>query len=132
MSTPFTANTTCDVYRNGNAPPAGPDVAGVKVYLSPDFAHPRLAATTAGNPATAYRWTHVALVDLSADIRDGYSPTAPGNDPGPASQDWVYVPDKTGTKFAVLFVERVGWGSGQDFKRVYLQRQTPAWPTGNL
>jgi hypothetical protein len=46
--------------------------------------------------------------------------------------DSIYVPDKNGTKFEVVFVERVGYNSGQDFFRVYLQRSNPTWPTQNL
>ena len=33
MTLPLPANTTCDIYRNANAPPAAPDVAGVSIAL---------------------------------------------------------------------------------------------------
>jgi hypothetical protein len=42
------------------------------------------------------------------------------------------VPDSTGTAFLVKFVERVGYGTPNDHKRVYLDRAGPTWPTNNL
>jgi hypothetical protein len=103
------SNTTCDIYRNGNAPPAAPDVAGVKCYLAPDWASGHVAALQA---STTGRWTHVLLVGPSVDIRDAYLPSQLGADGfGLNSNDWVYVPDKNGTKFAVIYVERLGRGT---------------------
>ena len=131
MSLP-TSNTTCDIYRNGNGPPAAPDVAGVACLLTPDFAGPHLAAITT---SSILRWTHVLLVPPTTDVRDGYQGSgggAVGTELNPAGADWVFVPDKNGTRFAVIFVERLGRGTGGDVKRVYLQRQFPAWPTNNL
>jgi hypothetical protein len=125
-------NTTCDIYRQGNAPPSAPDVAGVLGFLAPDFAPSHLAnVTIGGSGSTAWRWTHVLLVGPAVDVRDGYAGT-PGGETAPSGWDWVYVPDHTGTKFAVVFVERLGRGTTQDCKRVYLQRQAPTWPTNNL
>jgi hypothetical protein len=55
---------------------------------------------------------------LSTDVRTG---------------DWLHVPNKaTGTKFAVQVFQRIRIGGGNDYKRVYLNRQTPPWPTQNL
>jgi hypothetical protein len=132
MGLPIKTNTTCDIYRTGHAPPSAPDVAGVAINLESTFAPPHLSATT--NSGTGSRWTHIALCDISVDIRDAYSgaASAVGEDAYAATFDSLYVPDKTGTKFLVVFVERVGYNSGQDFLRVFLQRLAPTWPTANL
>ncbi len=76
----------------------------------------------------AWTWTHLMLVDVSADVRDGYDQ---GNWNATAG-DSVYVPDQSGTPFQVLFVERVGRGTAQDHKRVFLDRKLPTWPTNNV
>ena len=126
-------NTTCDVYRSGNAPPAAPDAAGVGVFLEPDFEPSHRAGLGAGaGITTPFRWTHVALFPPAADVRDGYQTGTPNGEAAAGGWDTVYVPDKTGTPFVVIFAERIGYGTGNDFKRVYLQRGTPPWPTNNL
>jgi hypothetical protein len=124
------SNTTCDIYRNGNAPPSAPDVAAVKSYLAPDFVTSHTAAITG---TTVGRWTHTLLVPTGTDVRDAYNPGQLGVDGFAAGgNDWVYVPDRNGTKFAVLYVERLGRGMSQDCLRVFLQRQQPTWPTSQL
>jgi hypothetical protein len=126
-------NTTCDVYRNGNAPPSNPDVAGVKILLTPDFATAHAAAIA--QSSTIDRWTHLALMPPATDVRDGYAGAGNGpvgSESQPTGQDFVWIPNKNGTKFGVVFVERFGLGTGQDCKRVYLQRYAPPWPTNNL
>ncbi len=72
---------------------------------------------------TGRRWTHIALANLSADIRDGYLTGDPNVETGGAAVNWdtVYVPDQNGTPFVVIFVERVGYGTGSDYKRVYAE-----------
>jgi hypothetical protein len=126
------SNTTCDIYRQGNAPPSAPDVAGVACFLSPDFAPSHLAAVSG---SSWWRWTHVMLVGPTVDVRDPYlgGVVTSGEEAGSSAwADAVYVPNKNGTKFQVIFVERVALGTSQDVKRVYLQRQSPSWPTNNL
>jgi hypothetical protein len=131
MGLPIKTNTTCDIYRTGHTPPATPDVAGVAINLEPNFGPPHMSATV--NASTGSRWTHIALCDITVDIRDAYQGGATvAQDSYGGGNDSVYVPDKTGTKFAVVFVERVGYNTGQDFLRVYLQRFAPTWPTSNL
>jgi hypothetical protein len=123
------SNTTGDVYRSGNTPPAAPDVAGVNVLLLPDFSESHLAQTTS---ATTLRWTHRAAVPLATDIRDAYQGGLGGETIG-AAPDAIYVPDKNGTKFLVVFVERVrSAGATGDYKQAYLQRQAVTWPSQNL
>jgi len=137
MSLPVTPNTTCDIYRLGAAPPGPPSVPGVRCHLKGDWrggqeAGDRLRSDGLAPPTSVsntFQWTHVALMDASVDIRDAY--TGAGNPF--AGQDTLFVPDKTGTKFQVVFVERVGRGTAFDYKRVFLDRTPmPGWPTDNV
>src|SRR5262245_4527836 len=121
MSMPVTPNTTCDIYRTGNAPPAAPDVAAQACHLTADF----YTGTEHGEgDATARRYSHVLLVGPGVDIRDDYNLGVMG-----ANFDNVYVPDQNGTRFSVIFVERKLAGTPHDHKKVYLARWAPAWPT---
>jgi hypothetical protein len=128
---PYPEHATCDIYRAGRAPPSNPDISGVPILLQPQFPAAHSSATVASQ--TAVRWTHVAYMPLGTDIRDGYQQTsAVGEEGASAVQDAVYVPDKSGTKFLVVFVARMGYGSASDLKQVYLQRLPPSWPTNSL
>ena len=100
-------NTTFDIYRSGSSPPSAPSVAGVSGALTPA---PR-------NLKTLLVYTHWIDVPLATDVRAG---------------DSLYVPDKNGTKFAVQQYERIRFGGGNDYKRVYLLRQAVTWPSQNL
>jgi hypothetical protein len=124
MSLPMPANTTCDIYHANNAPPASPDVAGVKCFL---MAHGQ-------STLTSTKYTHVLYVDATVDIRDNYDPpTMTSPIPGGAtSGETVYVPDKTGTAFTVVLVRRFGRGTAFDHKRVLLLRQAVTWPSNNV
>jgi hypothetical protein len=124
---PIAANTTCDIYRSGNSPPAAPDVAGVAIYLTGNYE--RRMETGEGETVSAWRYTHVAAIPDATDVRDGT--TAFFNN-APAFQDTIYVPDKNGTAFIVRWVERKNRGSALAHKRVYLDRKAPTWPTSNL
>jgi hypothetical protein len=122
MSLPTASNTTCDVYRSGNAPPAAPDVSAVPCFLRPAFRE--------GQEATVGRlpYTHVMLVAADVDVRDWYVGGG-----AYMSQDAVYVPSGgTAVSYYVRFVERVGRGTPQDHKRVYLDRVVQSWPTDDL
>ncbi|MBM3997052.1 MAG: hypothetical protein FJ303_23305 [Planctomycetes bacterium] len=124
MAIPVAPNTTCDIYRSGNAPPAAPDVAGVACFLKSEW----LGSNQAGDRGVPlYTWTHIMLIDVSVDIRDGYLGANAF-----AAQDNVYIPDKNGTRFVVTFIERVQRGTLQEHKRVFLDRQTPNWPSNDL
>jgi hypothetical protein len=126
MAVPLASNTTCDIYRNGVMPPfSPPSVAGVPCYLKPDW---RGGQEAGDRPASgALTWTHIMLVDAGVDVRDSYV-----GQENQAAQDTVYIPDQNGTRFLVVFVERVQRGSGHEHKRVYLDRQLPSWPTNEL
>ena len=121
MALPQPPNTTCDIYRAGTAPPAAPAVAAVPCVLRPDWTNGRQAS------AGTRDWTHVLFVGPDVDLRDAY--TGAG---GATAQDSVYVPGPAGTRFRVVFVERVGAGTAGEHKRAYLDRQLPGWPTNAL
>jgi hypothetical protein len=126
MGVPVQPNTTCDIYHQGNNPPAAPDVAGVAIALIAEYdrASERGDSTTDVN----LHWSHVALMPATTDVRDGYA----GGTFAAGGAGKIYVPDKNGTAFQVAFVELRGRGTAYAHKRVYLQRQTPTWPTNEL
>ncbi len=116
-------NTTCNIYRSSNAPPAPPDVAGVACHLRP----------AGGSTLTTSFYTHVLLVPPGTDIRDdftyGQPPVA-----GPNS-DKVYIPDSNGVRYTVVLIRRVGQGTALDHQEVLLQRapgQAVSWPAHNV
>ena len=112
-------NTTCDVYLDPNVPPAAADSAAVACHLSPDFR----GGSEGSEGDVNLRWTHVLSCAPNVDVRDSY-PNNPVNR--------VYVPDKTGTGFDVVFVELVGRGQADKYKRVFLDRRAPTFPTNEL
>ena len=120
MTLPLAANSSADVYRWTSAPPAAPAVANVAIHLRGDYRR----FLDAGEGDADGHFTHVALVDPTVDVRDDYTGYARAGTP-----DALYVPDRSGTRFTVVFVERVGRGTFADHLRVYLMRETPAWPT---
>ena len=112
-------NTTCDIYYDPNAPPAAPDVAGVACHLEARF----VSGSEASVGSQTFRWTHLLTVDAGVDVRDTW-PNAPVNR--------VFVPDRNNTAFEVVFVELVNRGTPASYKRVFLNRQAPTWPTTQL
>jgi hypothetical protein len=124
MSLPTPANTTCDVYRAGNAPPASPNVAAVPCILTGIY---MIGLERGEGDSDALKYTHRLLVDSPVDIRDDYSA---GNIGG--NQDTIYVPDQSGTAFSVIFTEIVDLGMPWQHKRIYLVRSLPSYPTSNL
>ncbi len=115
MAVPVASNVTLDIFHNGGGPGGTPDVAGAVGYLTP------IANLTTLNSG---QYTHVLLVDLSVDIRDQFGLVG--------TTDNVYIPDHTGTQFAVYFVQRVNQGTRADHKRAYLKRSNVTWPSNNL
>lgn len=112
-------NTTCDLYVGPNSPPGVPDQAAVACHLDPDW---RLGAQNSQAVAND-RWTHVMYVANNVDIRDLY-PNAPGG-------NLACIPNLNGTAFVVVFVETVN-RSKAPYKRIFLKRNAPAWPTNEL
>lgn len=126
MAIPIAANTTCDIYRSGAMPPAAPAVAGVAGYLQPDWRRGQETGDRATVPPQLV-WTHVLLVESNVDLRDCYQGGLAA-----VAQDTVYIPNQNGTAFRVTFIERLHRSQTNDHKRVYLDRQTPTWPTNEL
>lgn len=115
-------NTTFVIYRSGNSPPTSPDVTATDGALIARF----WSGSEASEGDQDFRWTHVLEVNDDVDLRDDWP-----NDP-PTNHDVVYVPDENGTAFEVIFVELIHRGEPEQFKRVYLNRQAPTWPTNEL
>ena len=124
MALPIQTNTTCDIYRFPNTPPAAPAVSAVPVFLLPDWFRGQDAGER-GNAALT--WTHIMLVDAAVDIRDMYAGQATMT-----MQDSLWVPDQNGTRFSVVFIELVQRGTPNVHKRVYLDRLQPTWPSNEL
>jgi len=116
---PMRPNTTCDIYRTGNAPPAAPDVAGVPCYFTSCF---DLGRERGEKEAQTFRFTAMIYVATTSDIRDNFSAWTQGN------RDTVYIPDKNGVGYNVNFVERVMIGQAGDQKIAYLDRLAVTWP----
>ena len=106
-------STTCDIYRPFGD--AAPTTANVPCRLAGDFARGRRAV---GGPG----WTHYLEVDAGVDVRDGCTRTAGSPDPTYADGDEVRVPSGGGTRFVVVWVEKVDAGTPREFKRAYLTR----------
>lgn len=128
MPLPLPPNTTCAIYRAGRLPPQPPDLAGIPGHLHADFRR-RLEIGEGEMPQL--RYTHLLLVDLNVDIRDGFTGW-PQSGPPAGAADTVYIPDPNGTPFIVRFVERRLRGTPTEHLRVYLDRGYPPWPTDEL
>lgn len=119
MTLPIATNTTGDVYRSGTAPPANPAVEALPLYLSGDY---RERMQIGAGLANALRFTHTALVAVDSDIRDGFASFA-----SVSGGDILYIPDRTGTPYLVVFIERHGRGLATDHKKIYLNRDAVDW-----
>ena len=108
--------TPCDVHRPFGA--GAPTYANVPCRLVADFARGRAAGE--GGPA----WTHLLVLDASADVRDGCTRGAGVADISYADGDEVRVPAGSGSRYAVVWVETVDAGTPREFKRAYLVRHT--------
>jgi hypothetical protein len=124
MPLPIPPNTTCEIYRTGRAPPAAPDVALQRCHLLADYER---RMETGESEARALRYTHVLLLDPLADVRDGFNQFGQAG-----TEDGVYVPDRTGTRFRVVLVEPQDVGLPTHHRKAYLDRCAPTWPTTNL
>ena len=112
---PVAANTSFDLYRGGTVPPADPTVAGLAGYL--EAAIPQ--GLVAGRHVDSWqRFTHRLLVGLGVDIRDLFD----GGNLAAGSPDSVFLPDRTGVRYRVVFVERRLRGTAFDHLCVYLSR----------
>jgi hypothetical protein len=121
----FLASTTCEIYRNANAPPAAPDVPLIPCQLVAQYGRGVEQGETL---AIGLRVSHVMYIAATVDIRDAYNAGLIV----PNTLDHVWIPDRNGTKFDVIFVERHLKGTAGDSKKVYLVRQSVTWPSDNL
>jgi hypothetical protein len=128
MNLNMVPNTTCDVYRTGNSPPAAPDVPALPINLQGRWEDGQ-AEGTSGASILGYPrlFTHTAHFSLTDDVRDRFRGGV-----APVAQDTIYVPDQNGTPFLVGFIERVTRFQPSDHYLIYLDRQAPTWPTNNL
>jgi hypothetical protein len=113
-------NTTCDIYRNANAPPNPPDVAGVKIHLVPRFRN--IKTTAAG-----FVYDHIVYLPLATDVRDDFPTSGNG--------DGLYVPNQNGNViYTVAFVERVRLdkAGNNDYLRAFAVINQVTWPTSDL
>ena len=111
----FLPNTTCDYFEDGHLPETDPpDLAAVPIFLDGDFMRGNLGI---GN----LRWTHLLKVRGNVEIQAADSPA-----------NLVYVPNKDGTCFEIVFVEVLERGKAGSFKRVYLERKSIPWPSEQL
>jgi hypothetical protein len=111
----FLPNTTCDYFEDGHLPETdSPDLAAVPIFLDGDFMHGTLGIDK-------LRWTHLLKVRANVEILAADSPA-----------NRVYVPNKDGTCFEIVFVEVLERGKAGSFKRVYLERKSIIWPSEQL
>ena len=72
-----------------------------------------------------------SIIGVSADmvdIRDGCSRTAGSNAAVYADGDEVRIPNGSGSRYVVVWVELINRGTAGQFKRAYLLRDTAVWP----
>jgi hypothetical protein len=116
-------NTTCDIYRgNSQGPPVGsPDVSGVKITLIERFRN--IKPPVEGIPPFGV-YSHILYMPPTTDVRDG----------GATGIDEIYIPNKNGTRFIVVWVARTGQGTALDIKVVYVYRDPAGtvFPTNDL
>ena len=117
-------NCTYDSYPAASPPPGNnPTIAASPAHLEAEFE----MATQHSQLDPVFRWTHRLYVQDTDAISDTW-PAAPAN--------LVYIPgngavnDPTmSTPFKVVFVEVLNRNTPQQYKRVFLYRETPPWPT---
>jgi hypothetical protein len=109
--------TTCDIYRPFGA--ASPTTTGIACRLVPDLARGQSGLLT---------WTHYLDLDDSVDVRDGCTRLLGGDAVSFFDGDEVRVPNASGSRYVVVWVEVLNRGTPRQFKRVYLLRDTAAWP----
>jgi hypothetical protein len=114
-------NTTCDIYRAGNTPPASPTITAVPCCFISCF---DIGRERGEKEALQYRFTARMLVAPATDVRDDFSAWTGS----PSSQDTVYVPNEFGVGYHVVFVERINRGQPADALCVYLDRLSVLWP----
>jgi hypothetical protein len=116
---PIPTNTTCDIYWQGHSPPAAPDVAGVSVCL---IFRPRNIKQTPTGVSVGWTYDYICYLPLGTDVRDTG---------GASSYPLLCVPNKNGTQFSIIWVERTPLPGG-DCLTAYLRRGTTTFPTDQV
>jgi hypothetical protein len=114
-------STTCDIYRPFGA--GAPTTTGVACRLVPDIVVGR------GPAAGGFLvWSHYIDVNDTVDIRDGCSRIAGAMAVQYADGDEVRIPNASGSRYVVVWVQLINRGTPAQFKRAYLFRDTAVWP----
>jgi len=111
----FLPNTTLDYFEGGHLPVTDlPSLESIPCFLDGDFMRGNLGIDK-------LHWTHLLQVAGDVEILAADSPA-----------NHVYVPDKDGTCFEIIFVEVIGRSRAGSFKRVFLERKAITWPSEEL
>lgn len=113
---PDLQSTTCSIYR-----PFGSTLIASGIAC-------RHAARMAHEGSSALVWSDSIDVEASVDIRDGCTRTAGSNAITYADGDEVRIPDVSGSRYVVVWVELMNRGTPAEFKRAYLLRHAATWP----
>jgi hypothetical protein len=105
--------TTCDIYRPFGA--GSPVTTAVPCRVSPDLAR-------GDHTAAGIVWSHYIDLSDTVDVRDGCTRTAGANAINYNDGDEVRIPNASGNRFAVVWVEIRNQGTPREFKRAYLLR----------
>jgi len=116
---PSQLTTTCDIYRPFGA--ASPTTTGVACRLVADLPGGR------SRYSGGICWTHYIELNDTVDIHDGCSRTAGSNAVQYADGDEVRIPNGSGSRYVVVWVELINRGTAGQFKRAYLMRDTMVW-----
>ena len=114
--------TTCAIYRPFGSPL--PIVSGIACALVPNMTRGRMIAVS----PSAQNWTHYMDLPSEVDVRDGCTRTDGSNAITYADGDEVRIPDVSGTRYVVVWVEIRNVGTPLQFKRAYLLRHAAVWP----
>lgn len=109
--------STCDIYRPATA--GSPTTTGVACRLVPSLGRAPLGPLI---------WTDLLDVDESVDVRDGCTRAAGTDAITYADGDGIRIPNASGTRYVVVWVETINRGTTRAFKRAYLIRDTAVWP----
>ena len=122
MSIPVSQlTTTCDIYRPFGA--GAPTTSGVACRLVPDLASGR--GSGAGGTLV---WSHYIDLDDAVDVRDGCTRLVGADAVNFIDGDEVRIPNASGSRYVVVWVELINRGTTRQFKRAYLLRDTAVWP----
>ncbi len=101
-------NTTFDIYLSGSLPPAAPDVTGAQGYFLERFQQ----GNECNEGDRTFLWSALLEVSVGVNLPDNY--------PSTVSDTTIWLPDKNGSPWTVVFTSTVRDYPGHPFKRVYL------------